>query len=358
MDTKNSHKEQGISGRNIKMERPIPILSLAPMQDVTDLNFWRLMHQYGGPDIYFTEYFRVTPTYRLSGEILKSIKRNPTKKPVIAQIIGNDISALQRAATDLQKYNIMGIDLNLGCPAPVVYKKKAGGGLLRYPDEVEKILFALRDVIDCQFSVKTRIGFDDDSIFDELLDIFSSAKIDLLTVHGRTVKEMYRSSVNYDQIRKANEKMNCPVWANGNIYSPEKAENVLNYTKASGLMIGRGAIRNPWIFEQIKVHLEGKRYFIPKGTDVLNYIFNLKEHVTDTKRSDKVTVQHLKKYMNFIGLGIEPQEQFLFSIRRAQSLSEFFRICKEFLDSDKPMNLTPFAPESLHPDDTLNGCHL
>lgn len=339
-------------------KKAMPILSLAPMQDVTDLDFWRLMHSYGGPDIYFTEYFRVTPTYRLSGEILKSIKKNPTGKPVIAQIIGNDIPALTRAATDLQKFNILGVDLNLGCPAPVVYKKKAGGGLLRYPNEIREILFALREVIDCQFSVKTRIGFEDYCGFEELLEIFSSAEIDLLTVHGRTVKDMYRSSVNYEQIRKANDVMNCPVWANGNIYSPEKAENVLKFTNASGLMIGRGAIRNPWIFQQIKAHLHGKEYFTPVGRDVLEYIYNLKEHVTDGRRPDKATVQHLKKYMNFIGLGIEPQDKFLFSIRRANSLYEFFDICTGFLDNDKPMNLTPFAPESLHPDDTLKGCHL
>lgn len=335
-----------------------PVLSLAPMQDVTDLQFWKLMHLYGGPDIYFTEYFRVTPTYRLSGEILKSIKRNPTGKPAIAQIIGNDIGALCRTAIELQEYNIIGVDLNLGCPAPVVYKKLAGGGLLRFPEKIKEILTELRKVIKCQFSVKTRIGFEDNTIFPALLDIFNGAEIDLLTVHGRTVKEMYRSSVNYDLIRLAVQEMNCPVYANGNIYSPEKAEKVIDHTGAAGLMIGRGAIRNPWIFDQIRDHFNNSDYSHPTGKDVLEYIHNLKNHVTDNKRSEKTTVHHLKKYMNFIGLGIEPQAEFLYSIRRADSLNTFFDICEKYLNHDNSMKMTPFAPENLLPSDSLAGCHL
>src|SRR2546430_4662536 len=126
---------------------PTPALALAPMQDVTDLPFWRLICQYGAPDIYVTEYFRVHATSTLERHILRSVTENPTGQPVIAQMIGNDIPSLVRTARELQQYPIAAVDLNLGCPAPVVYRKCAGGGLLREPNKVDAILGALRDAV-------------------------------------------------------------------------------------------------------------------------------------------------------------------------------------------------------------------
>src|SRR5437868_6881390 len=235
-----------------------PILALAPMQDVTDLPFWKLMASYGGPDLYFTEYFRVHPTSNLEKWILQSITENPTGRPVLAQMIGNDIPSLVRTARELLHYPIAGIDLNLGCPAPVVYRKCAGGGLLREPQRIDAILGALREAVGSKFTVKTRIGFDSPEVFDELLPIFARHRLDLLTVHGRTVKEMYRSEVHYDFIERAVAELRCPILANGNVYSAQKAVEVLDFTGARGLMIGRGAIRNPWIFHQIGQHRRGE----------------------------------------------------------------------------------------------------
>src|SRR5882672_9088581 len=211
---------------------PSPLLALAPMQDVTDLPFWRLMTGYGGADVFFTEYFRVHATSNLEKPILQAILENPTGRPVIAQMIGNDIPALVRTAKELQQYPIAAVDLNLGCPAPVVYRKCAGGGLLRQPKLVDSILGALRDAITIGFTVKTRLGFDSPKVFDELLPIFAKHSIDLLTVHGRTVKEMYRTEVHYDFIARAVAQMPCPVLANGNVYSAQKASEVLKTTGA------------------------------------------------------------------------------------------------------------------------------
>ena len=173
------------------------------MQDVTDLPFWKLMARYGGPDLYYTEYFRIREGFKLERPILKSITHNPTGKPAVAQMIGNHIPSLVAAAQELQQHPVAAIDLNLGCPAPVVYKKCAGGGLLREPDRVDSILGALREAVQIPFTVKTRIGFDDPGVFAELLPIFERHQIDLLTVHGRTVREGYRSGVHYDYITRA-----------------------------------------------------------------------------------------------------------------------------------------------------------
>ena len=137
------------------------------------------------------------------------------------------------------------MDLNLGCPAPVVYRKCAGGGLLREPARVDAILGALRDAVKIT-TVKTRIGFDSCVSLMNSLPSFAKHSLDLaITAHGRTVYEMYRTEVHYDYIARAVAAMPCPVLANGNVHSAQKAEEILKLTGAHGLMIGRGAIRNP-----------------------------------------------------------------------------------------------------------------
>jgi tRNA-dihydrouridine synthase len=333
------------------------ILALAPMQEVTDLPFWRLMSRYGGADVYFTEYFRVHADSNPEKWILESIVSNPTGRPVVAQMIGNDIPSLVRTARKLQEYPVAAIDLNLGCPAPIVYKKCAGGGLLREPRRVDAILGALRDEVRVKFTVKTRLGFDDPAVFDEFLPIFARHSLDLLTVHGRTVLEMYRSEVHYDYIARAVGAMPCPVLANGNVYSARKAAEVLELTGARGLMIGRGAIRNPWLFDQIRQHRCGGTPVIPRGRDVLDYIRALYEAVCSTDVPERSRVQKMKRYLNFIGLGVEPTGRFLHDIRRVTTQAEFFRVCEEFLTHDEAMPMEPF-PITLKETDVLAGEHL
>jgi tRNA-dihydrouridine synthase B len=321
-----------------------PILALAPMQDVTDLAFLKLIAAYGGADLYFTEYFRVHATSTLDKHILRSITANPTGRPIIAQMIGNDIPSLVRTVRELERYPVAAVDLNLGCPAPVVYRKCAGGGLLREPLRVDSILGALRDAVKTRFTVKTRIGFDSPEVFSELLPIFARHSLDLLTVHGRTVKEMYKPDVHYEYIARAVAEVPCPVLANGNVDSAQNAAEILRLTGARGLMIGRGAIRNPWLFHQIRQLQRGETLFVPRGLDVLAYVRALYEAVCSPDVSENSHVQKMKKYMNYIGLGVESTGQFLHQIRRVATRADFFRVCEEFLNHDRPMPLEPFSP--------------
>jgi tRNA-dihydrouridine synthase B len=336
---------------------PKPALALAPMQGVTDLPFLKLIAVYGGADVYVTEYFRVYATSRLDKHILKSVTENPTGRPVIAQMIGNDIPALVRTARELQQYPVAAVDLNLGCPAPVVYRKGAGGGLLREPKRVDAILGALREVVSIPLTVKTRIGFDSSDVFSELLPIFAKHSLDLLTVHARTVKEMYRSEVHYDFIARAVAELPCPILANGNVYSAQKAAEVLKLTGARGLMIGRGVIRNPWLFRQIREHQRGEPLCIPRGADVLAYVRTLYEAVCSPAARESAQVQKMKKYMNYLGVGVEPTGQFLHQIRRVTTTADLFLVCRQFLDHDRPMPLEPF-PLALKEGDLMAGEQL
>ncbi len=326
------------------------------MQDVTDLPFWRLIAKYGGADVYYTEYFRVHPTSNLDKNILKSVTGNPTGRPVIAQMIGNDIPSLVRTARELQEYDVVAVDLNLGCPAPVVYRKCAGGGLLRDLKLVDAILGALRDALRIKFTVKTRLGFDTSETFADLLPILAKHSLDLVTVHARTVKEMYRSEVHYEFIARAVAELRCPVLANGNVYSAEKAHNVLQQTGARGLMIGRGVIRNPWLFEQIRQFQRGEPISVPCGREVFQYVCALYDAVCSPDVRESAQVQKMKKYMNYLGVGAEPSGEFLHLIRRVTTRADFFRVCEQFLDHDLPMPLEPFRL-NLHASDLLAGEH-
>ncbi len=333
---------------------PMPVLALAPMQGVTDLPFLKLIASYGGADVYFTEYFRVYATSRLDKHVLKSITENPTGRPVIPQMIGNDIPALVRTARELQHYPVAAVDFNLGCPAPIVCRKDAGGALLRHPARVDAILGALRDAVEIPFTVKTRIGYDSPEVFADLLPIFAKHSLDLLTVHARTVKEMYRSKVHYEFIARAVAELPCPVLANGNVYSAQKAAEVLKLTRARGVMIGRGAIRNPWLFRQIREQQRGEASFVPRGIDVLAYVRALYEAVCSPAARESAQVQKMKKYLNYLGVGVEPTGQFLHRVRRVTNTTDLFRVCEEFLGHDRPMPLEPL-PLALKDGDLMAG---
>lgn len=327
------------SGLDALLAAGCPVLALAPMQDVTDRAFWELMTRYGGADLYYTEYFRVYATSRLDKPILESIMRNPTGRPVIAQMIGNDIPSLVRSARELEKHPVAAIDLNLGCPAPVVYRKCAGGGLLRDLPRIDGILGALRAAVSGKFTVKTRLGFDDERTLGLLLPLFRKHAVDLVTVHGRTVLQMYRGGIRHDLIALAARELPCPVLANGNVSTASDASAALAATGAAGLMIGRGAVRNPWIFTQIRAHLTGAPVVPPTGREVLSYIHDLYGTVCTPDVPDPKQVQRIKKYANFLGEGIGGE--FLHSVRRVMTRDEFFALCERHLDHDRPMRLDP-----------------
>jgi tRNA-dihydrouridine synthase B len=320
----------------------LALTALAPMQDVTDLPFMRAIAHYGSPDYFFTEYFRVYPDSRLNKHTLRSITENETGRPIFAQLIGESVPDLVRAAKELSQYDIAGVDLNMGCPAPRIYRKNVGGGLLRDPAQVNRILSEMRNAISGLFTVKMRIGFADTSTFEPILDLIDRHHIDLLSLHGRTVKEGYHSVVHYDFIAQAVQRVNCPVLANGNVTSAATTATVLAQTGAAGVMVGRSAIRNPWIFKQIRQYLTHQPLSVPTLADVRHYIDLLHQTTTASTVPERSRVNFLKKYLNFIGQSVDTEGGFLSAMRRAQTETELFGICDRYLLTHPEL---PFAQE-------------
>ena len=337
-----------------------PLTALAPMQDVTDLAFMRVMAHYGAPDYFFTEFFRVHGQSRPEKHILRSIDENQTGRPVFAQLIGEHVSDMVRTVKELLKHPVAGIDLNMGCPAPKIYKKNVGGGLLRDPAKIDELLGALRDAVPGLFTVKMRIGFDSTAHYEEILGLINKHSVDLLSVHGRTVKEGYRSEVHYDFIGTAARIVRCPVLANGNITSADKAAAVLAETGAAGVMMGRHAIRNPWIFRQCRerwssiststtgagvetgTHLKPvgavapnrPSVFQPTLADVREYVARLYRETQQPGVPEKAHVAKMKKYLNFVGQSVDTDGAFLHAMRRAMTEAELIHVCDRHLMSE------------------------
>ena len=342
-----------------------PLTALAPMQDVTDLAFMRVVAHYGAPDYFFTEFFRVHAQSRPEKHILRSIDENNTGRPVFAQMIGEDVAHLVRTAGELLHHPVAGLDLNLGCPAPKIYKKNVGGGLLRDPARIDEILAALRAATPGLFTVKMRIGFENTGNFDRILDLVTARGADLLSVHGRTVREMYRSEVHYDFIARAAARVPCPVLANGNITSAAKAAEVVAETKAAGVMIGRHAIRNPWIFRQCRERFAGGTVLRVTLADVREYIERLYRATAHEGFLERAHVNKMKKYLNFVGQSVDPAGAFLHDMRRAETEAELFTICDRHLltEPGREFAAEPYPgviarPNCETPAANADGCSL
>ncbi|MFN6564758.1 MAG: tRNA-dihydrouridine synthase family protein [Nostoc sp. ChiSLP01] len=326
------------------LHKDLPLTALAPMQDVTNLWFMKVIAHYGSPDYFFTEYFRVNETSRLNGKILAAITENDTGRPVFAQMIGESIPDLVRTAKELCHYNIAGVDLNMGCPAPRIYRKNVGGGLLLLPQKVDRILAELRQAVsDRPLTVKMRVGFENTDTFYEILELINRHSIDLLSLHGRTVKDMYHGAVKYDLIAQAVKRVRCPVLANGNIHSAKAAIEVLSQTGAAGVMVGRWAIGNPWIFNQIRQGLRFEPIAPVPLIEVRNYIDRLWQTPTASTMPERSRLGYLKMFLNYIALSVDAEGHFLRLMRHTSTEVELFNLCDRFLltDPSKTLALVP-----------------
>lgn len=311
------------------------------MKDVTDLPFMRVLARRGGPDWFVTEFFRVHPNSKPDRYILRSIRENQTGIPIFAQIIGSDPEAMVSEAKVLLREEIAGIDLNLGCPSPTVCGKSAGGGLLRQPQEIDRMIGMLRDSIPTRFTVKTRVGYHDESEFPALLEVFRKHAIDGLTIHARTVADRYQTPVRPHCVRLALKMLDCPIIANGNVINAQAGVNYQKNTEAHGLMIGRGAIRNPWLFDQLRQRYSGKSMHSPTARDLLSYIEDLYAELAQESKEyqEKHHIQRMKKTMLYIVQGLG--DEFEHHMRRMQTEEEFFSLCRTHLNHDEPLPDVP-----------------
>ena len=250
---------------------------LAPMAGVSDPAL-RIMCKEMGAGLVVTELTSVNAIVA-KHEQLESQSKNITEfiefsekeRPLSVQLFGSDIVALEKAAKIVEPHFDM-IDYNMGCPAPHITKQMAGGALLQNADLTRQIFRTLVNTIKKPVSLKMRIGVteENNSLFLDIAKIAEQEGIAMMTLHPRTVSQGYSGHANWEMIKKLKQNVSVPVVGNGDITSPEIAKKVLDYTGCDYLMVGRGAMGNPFIFEQINDYLDNGVYKKYTLTDKLN----------------------------------------------------------------------------------------
>ena len=248
------------------------------MAGVTDRPFRQLCRRLGA-GLVVSEMLSSNPRVWNTAKSMQRMDHSGESGIRSVQIAGADPDLMAEAA----KFNVANgaqiIDINMGCPAKKVNKKLAGSALLQYPDLVESIVRSVVDAVSVPVTLKIRTGWDTDNRNGvEIARIAQENGIQSLAVHGRTRACMYKGFAEYDTIRSIKQAVSIPVVANGDITSPEKAREVLEYTEADALMIGRGAQGNPWIFREVSHYLNTGERLAPPSLMEQHSV--LKEHVT------------------------------------------------------------------------------
>lgn len=228
---------------------------LAPMAGVTDRPFRQLCHRLGA-GLVVSEMLSSNPDVWKSQKSQQRMNHDGETGIRSVQIAGSEPHLMAQAAQFNVQNGAQIIDINMGCPAKKVNKKLAGSALLQYPKLVEEIISAVVDAVEVPVTLKIRTGWNTDNRNAvEIAQIAQRNGIQSLAVHGRTKACMYKGEAEYDTIKAVKQEVTIPVVANGDITTPEKARYVLDYTGADGVMIGRGAQGNPWIFNAINHYL-------------------------------------------------------------------------------------------------------
>jgi tRNA-dihydrouridine synthase len=257
-------------------EGSVPLM-LAPMQGLTNRALRALFIERVRPDVVFTEFVRVKASVR------KNITENDRREvvsatggvPLVVQLIGTDTEALLAAANTVQELGAEHLNINLGCPYGRMTSQTAGGALLREPLALARMLESLRREIRGGFSVKVRSGFDDPAQIFSLLGIFADSGIDFLVVHPRTVKQMYAGPADHGITAEVVRQSPLPVIANGDIFSAAIGRRVLAETGAAGLMLGRGAIADPLLFERLRGRCPDESPPAAKAAELREYLREL-----------------------------------------------------------------------------------
>lgn len=298
------------------------VTALAPMRDISTRAFCDLFLNYGEPDLYVTEFLRVHPASGIDRNIEEMLINRPSTRPIFVQLLGREPVEFIRVAKLLSRYEIQGIDLNFGCPMPKIHRKGVGGALLEEPWTIDKILSEIAQSLELPLSVKIRVGLENDSKFEQIIAVLAQHSLSHVTVHARTVCGLYREKVNFEYVKRAKAMLECKVFANGNINSAQQACDVVGQTCCDGVMIGRAAVRNPFIFRQIRELQATGTCFVPKFRDAYSYVLQLMDITEQSAPNEKKHVSYLKKYLNFIGQCVDREGKFLHCARRAASKAE------------------------------------
>lgn len=239
--------------REISLDSPV---MLAPMAGVTNQAF-KFIVRSQSDCVLCTEMVNDKALLHDNEKTKKMVEISELEHPVTVQLFGSEVSTMVEAAKYLDKHtNADIIDINMGCPAPKITKNMSGSKILKDTDLVYEILKNIVENVDKPVTVKMRLGWDKNSI--NIIDNVIAAEkagVSAIAIHGRTTKQFYTGEANWEWIKKAKEAVNIPIIGNGDIDSPQKAKQMMEYSGVDGVMVGRAAMGNPWLLHRIEHYL-------------------------------------------------------------------------------------------------------
>lgn len=243
-------------------------LLLAPMEDVSDPPFRALCKQ-NGCDMMYTEFISVEGLIRDAEKSLQKLDIYDEERPIGVQIFGAELDSMMRAAEIVEAAKPEVLDINYGCPVQKVVCKLAGAGILQDIPKMIALTEAVVKSTNLPVTVKTRLGWDENSIFiEEVAERLQDVGIKALSIHGRTRKQMYKGEADWTHIArvKENPRIHIPIFGNGDVDSPQKALEYRNKYGVDGIMIGRASIGHPWVFREIKHYMATGELLPPPTT--------------------------------------------------------------------------------------------
>lgn len=311
---------------NVELENNI---ILAPMAGITDLPF-RMICKKFNPGLVCTEMISSKAIFYNDSKTKKLMNTKGEKRPVSFQIFGSDTQTMGFASKYISQFADI-IDINMGCPAPKVVKNGDGSKLLLNLEEAEEIIKSVVEGSSVPVTLKIRKGWDYNNIVAvQIAQIAERAGVSAITVHGRTRSEFYTGKVDLDIIKQVKASVGIPVIGNGDIIDEESALKMFGYTGVDGIMVGRGAFGNPWIFEKIRYYLStGKKIKDISNKEKLKII---KDHVElEIEEKGELTgIREMRKHISWYTKSLKNSSDFRNNINKIETKKKLLQVLDEY----------------------------
>jgi tRNA-dihydrouridine synthase B len=310
-----------------------PPLVLSPMAGVTDISFRRLLKQRGGIGLTVSEFISVEGLTRNNPKSKRQMRFFPEERPFAVQIFGGQPARMAMAAEMAQEVGADMLDINCGCPAPKVVKHGGGSGLLRDHSRLETILKEVKKAITIPLTIKIRAGF-----YDHTINAVETARLaedcgaEHIALHGRTKEQGYKGLANWDLVRQIKEVVKVPVSGSGDVTTIEGAFARWRETGCDGVLIGRGAMANPWIFRQIEDTLASREVFQPTLEDKQNVLLEYFEMLREDM-PEMAAIGRMKQLAGQFTRGLQGGALFRTTLYHSHSVSEILGRIAEYFDA-------------------------